>query len=320
MNYKELFRGGPQISAISFGAWGISGRDWGKTDDSDSIKALHKALDLGINLIDTADVYGFGHSDELIKQVLIERKREDIIVATKAGNDFYNYTDRDGNVVITPNYNKDYLKTAVENTLKRFGTDRLDLLQLHSPTSEILEASDAWDTLYELKSEGKIRWAGISIQSFKNSEQTRFVEQYNELLEVLQIRYNLLERDAEEKLIPTAEKHGIGLLARIPLLFGFLTGKFTRESTFGENDHRRMNLSREKLDQYFKQIEKFEPVFNEYREFSKAQIALAFIIKNPNISAAIPGGKNPKQVEDNCKAVDVPDGAIEKLQEIIASE
>lgn len=313
MRYKKLCKEGPEVSVISYGAWGISGRDWGSTDDSESLKAIHKALDCGINLIDTADVYGFGHSDELIKKVLDERKGDDVFIATKAGNDFYSNKDDKGDPVITPNYDKEYIISAVEKSLKRLGRDTIDLLQFHSPDTETLKKKGAWEALEALKKAGKIRFAGLSVRSFKENEQTQFVEKYKDLLDVLQVRYNLLERSAEEKLFPAAQKHGIGIIARIPLLFGFLTGKFTLDTKFSKDDHRRMNLSHEKLKEYFTQIKSHKPLLDAFPDYTMAQVSLAAAIAHPAVSCAIPGGKTPDQVEENCKAADIDTGKFSHL-------
>lgn len=313
MKYKELFKGGPKVSIVSYGAWGISGKDWGKTDDKQSIEALHSALDEGANLIDTADVYGFGHSDQLIRQVLDERKNEDILIATKAGNDFYNFKDENGDPKITPNYNKEYLIDAVEKSLIRLKVDTLDLLQLHSPSTEILKTEDPWEALYQLKRKGKIRFAGLSVQSFKESEQAFLLDQYSDIISVLQVRYNLLERDAETELFPKAEKYGIGVLARIPLLFGFLTGKFDQNAVFDENDHRRFNLSKEHLNKYSARLKMLDSFFEKYSNYTKAQLSLGFAANSKFVSAAIPGGKNPKQVKENCSAADIPADIFDEL-------
>ncbi len=314
MRYKKLCKGGPEVSIVSFGAWGISGRDWGVTDDSTSLKALHTALDNGINLIDTADVYGFGHSDELIRKVLEERKSDNIFVATKAGSDFYNFTNEKREIQITPNYKKEYLIEAVEKSLKRLNVETLDLLQLHSPASPLLKKDDAWEALHQLKKSGKIRFAGLSVKSFAENEQTPFVEQYNEVIDVLQVRYNLLEREAEENLFPASMKYEIGVLARIPLLFGFLSGKFNQQSKFGENDHRKFNLSPEKLRSYLVKLEHYEEFFKKHSIYTKAQLSLAFILSNPAVTCVIPGAKTPKQVMDNIKAAEIPSEIFEELK------
>jgi aryl-alcohol dehydrogenase-like predicted oxidoreductase len=307
LRYKNLGKNGPEISTIGFGAWGISGRDWGNTDDEQSKRAIHTALDNGVNFIDTADTYGFGHSEELISQVLDERgRRDNVIIATKAGNNFYPFLGKDfGTTPGNPDYSKKYLTFAAEQSLKRLKVDALDLLQLHSPTLDLVDNDEPWEALEILKQQGKIKLAGLSVQSFKETEQAFLLDKYNSVLDVIQVRYNLLEREAEKELLPKAMKYNIGVIVRIPILFGLLAGKFNRNTTFGENDHRKMNLSPEKLDEYLTQLEMFKPFFESRKEFSMAQLSLRFCIAHPACHIAIPGGKTPLQVIENIGASDI---------------
>jgi len=306
MLYKNLGKHGPRVSTIGFGAWAIGGMNWGKTDDAVSMRALHEALDRGVTLIDTADVYGFGHSEELIARLIKERGAKNFVIATKAGNDFYNANDKDdqGYGSIRQTYTKEYLIFAVEQSLKRLGVEALDILQLHSPDLEKLERDEPWQALEQLKKHGKIKYAGLSIQSFKETQQAPLLDRYADLLDVIQVRYNLLEREAEEALFPKALQYGIGVIVRIPLLFGFLTGKFTVNSRFSDEDHRKMNLSPSKLKHYLARLKQMQPLFDRFPQQSKAQVALRFCISHPACHAAIPGAKTPRQVADNCTASD----------------
>lgn len=310
MQKRRLGANGPWVSVVGFGAWAIGGLHWGPTDDEQSKEALHAALDAGVNFIDTADVYGHGHSEELIAEVLAERKAyEEVVIATKAGNDFYSARPEDdkGYGPIRPNYAKEYLISAVEKSLKRLRREWVDIVQLHSPNTDILERDEPWEALAALKEQGKILHAGLSVQSFRETEQTPIVENWaeNGVLDVIQVRYNLLEREAEHTLFPAALRHGLGVIVRSPLLFGLLTGKFTRESRFGEDDHRRMNLSPEKLSGYFDKLEELEPELAEERQrtgATRAQQALAFCLRHPACHTVIPGAKKPSQVMENVGA------------------
>ena len=307
MKYNKLGTRGPLVSTVGFGSWGISGRDWGKTDDDKSREAIHSALDAGVNFIDTADVYGFGHSEELIRQVLAERPdRDKIIVATKAGNNFYPYVDKD--LKLSPlnhDYSIKHLIFAAEKSLKRLDVEVIDILQLHSPDTDILERDEPWLALEKLKKDGKIKHAGWSVQSFRETEQAHILERHNELIDVIQVRYNLLEREAEKVLLPTAEKCGTGVIVRIPLLFGLLTGKFNKDTTFGKDDHRRMNLSPDKLEAYLEDFEAYRHIFEEYSDYSQAQLSLRFCISHPACHVVIPSGKTPEQVKENVMASDI---------------
>ena len=307
MKHRKLGLNGPEISTVGFGAWGISGRDWGDTNDKNSRQAIHAALDAGVNFIDTADVYGFGHSEELIRQVLDERSDKDkIIIASKAGNNFYPFIGQAHN--ITPDnhdYSLKHLEFAVEQSLKRLNVEILDILQLHSPGLEILEQDEPWQALERLKNTGKIKHAGWSVQSFQETKQAHILERHHDLIEVIQVRYNLLEREAEDVLFPLALKYGIGVIVRIPLLFGLLSGKFNHNSTFGENDHRKFNLSPQKLTAYLEEFNSYQSVFDKYPNYSPAQISLRFCISHPACHVVIPGGKTKKQVQENAVASDL---------------
>jgi aryl-alcohol dehydrogenase-like predicted oxidoreductase len=307
MKYRKLGENGPVISTVGFGAWGISGRDWGKTDDENSKKAIHAALDAGVNFIDTADVYGFGHSEELIGQVLDERADKDrIVIASKGGNNFYPFLGQDHKTTpINNDYSVKHLEFAVENSLKRLNIEALDIFQLHSPGLEILEKDEPWLALERLKKAGKIKHAGWSIQSFEETSQAHILERHHGIIEVIQVRYNLLERKAEEVLLPMALRYGTGVIVRIPLLFGLLSGKFSQKSTFGENDHRKSNLSPEKLTAYLKDLAVYQPFFDKYPNFSPAQLCLRFCISHPACHVVIPGGKTKEQVEENAVASDL---------------
>ena len=307
MKYIKLGLNGPVISTVGFGAWGISGRDWGDTDDMDSIKAIHAALDAGVNFIDTADVYGFGHSEELIRQVLDERSDKDrMVIASKAGNNFYPFIHKAHDLTpVKHDYSVKHLEFAVEQSLKRLNVEILDILQLHSPGLDILEKEEPWRALERLKSKGKIKHAGWSVQSFQETAQAHILERHHNLIDVIQVRYNLLEREAEDVLFPLALNYGIGVIVRIPLLFGLLSGKFNRRSTFGEKDHRKLNLSPEKLNVYLEDFTRFQTVFDKYPNQSPAQLSLRFCISHPACHVVIPGGKTRKQVQENAVASDL---------------
>jgi len=311
MNNTILGKTGLKISKVGFGAWGISGRDWGATDDKDSKAALHRAMDLGVTFVDTADNYGWGHSEKLIAEVLKERSdRENIVIATKAGNNFYPFMNE--NHKLSPvnwDFSKKHIIFAVEKSLARLGVEQIDILQLHSPTLDMIKNEGAFEALEILKSQGKIKHAGWSITSFKETEQTEMVEKYHELIDVLQIRYNLFERQAEEILFPVAQKYNIGVIVRIPLLFGFLTGKFNKDSQFGTDDHRSMNLSAEKLETYVNRLNDYDGFFKQNSQYSKAQLSLNFCVSHPAAHVVIPGCKTIKQVEDNVLA-----GSIESIK------
>ncbi|HUW93419.1 MAG TPA: aldo/keto reductase, partial [Bacteroidales bacterium] len=223
-----------------------------------------------------------------------------------AGNNFYPFIGQEHKT--TP-FNNDYsvkhLEFAAEQSIKRLNVEALDILQLHSPGLEILERDEPWLALERLKKTGKIRHAGWSVQSFEETSQAHILERHHELLDVIQVRYNLLERQAEDVLLPMALKYGTGVIVRIPLLFGLLSGKFNRDSTFGDNDHRRLNLSPEKLSAYLEDYNSYKPLFDKYPDVTPAQLSLRFCISHPACHVVIPGGKNLKQVRENVTASDL---------------
>lgn len=307
MKYKTLGPRGPMVSTVGFGAWAIGGMNWGPTDDTVSINAINAAIDEGVTLLDTADVYGFGHSEELIAKVIKERGKGNVIIATKAGSDFYNATKDDdtGMGPIRQNYSKKHIIFAAEQSLKRLGVDCLDILQLHSGNWEALDPDDPWEAMAELKRQGKIRHAGWSVQSFKETEHAPLLDRWRDLIDVIQVRYNLLEREAEKVLFPKAQEYGIGVIVRIPLLFGLLTGKFNRQSTFIKEDHRSFNLSAEKLDKHLGQLEQMKPLFDAFPNQTMSQVSLRYCITHPACQTVIPGAKTREQVRDNCAASDL---------------
>jgi aryl-alcohol dehydrogenase-like predicted oxidoreductase len=307
MKYTKLGKNGALISTVGFGAWGISGLDWGVTDDNLSKKALHHAFDNGVTFIDTADTYGFGHSEDLIAAVLKERGgKRNIVIATKAGNNFYPYIGKEDKITpLNPNYTIEYLIEAVEKSLRRLQIDALDIIQLHSPSKQYLDMDEPWMALEMLKKQGKIIQAGWSVQSFKETEQAYVLDEHHQILDCIQVRYNLLEREAEKVLFPKAQQYNIGVIARIPILFGLLAGKFDRSTTFTDNDHRHIHLSPEKLSHYFDSLDQLAPVFEKYPNYSKAQISLRFCLSHPAVHVVIPGTKTSQQVDDNIVASDL---------------
>ena len=307
MRYVRLGHRGPEVSTVGFGAWTIGGMNWGPTDDAESVRVLHEALDQDVTFIDTADVYGWGHSEELIGRVLAERREDHVIVATKAGNDFYNTTAEDdqGYGPIRQNYATDYLIQAAERSLVRLGVEALDILQLHSGDLDQLERDEPWEALDTLKRQGKTKHVGWSVQSFQESAQAHLLDRHHELVDCIQVRYNLLERQAERSLLPKAKQYGIGVIVRTPILFGLLAGRFTRETRFGDDDHRRMNLSPEKLDSYLSRVVRLKLLFDSCACQTMAQVSLRFCLSHPACHTVIPGARTVRQVIDNCAASDL---------------
>lgn len=303
MIYRTLGRTGWDVSAISFGAWAIGG-SWGGVNDEDSLKALHRFVDLGGNFIDTADVYGDGRSEKLIARLLKERKGETIHVATKAGRRLSPHT-ADG-------YNRANLTSFVERSLTNLQVDALDLLQLHCPPTAVYERDEVFGVLDDLVRAGKLRHFGVSVE--KVDEALRAIGHPG--VAVVQIIFNIFRRKPAERFFEVAKQKQVGVLARVPLASGLLTGKMTLQSAFAVDDHRFYN----RLGKAFDVGETFSGV--EYGRGLQAvdalrplvptgvpmsAWALRWILMFDAVSCAIPGAKNVTQVEQNMSAADLPE-------------
>lgn len=304
MEQVRLGDRGPWVSRVGFGAWAIGGLNWGRQDERDSREALVAALESGVTFIDTADVYGYGRSETLIGQVLRETGRRDVVVATKAGNDFYNAGPEDETIYgrIRLNGQRDYLVFAAEQSLRRLGVETLDVLQLHSLETADLDSDEPWEALAQLKRQGKIRYAGWSVKSFQETGQSRFLERGREVLDCIQVRYNLLERGAEEALLPKATSLGLGVIVRIPLLFGLLTGKYRRDHRFPPDDHRSANLAPSRLEEYLRRLDRLSGWFASFPGHSMAELSLRFCLSHPACHTVIPGARNAAQAQANAAA------------------
>ena len=301
MRYRALGRTGWQVSEVSFGAWAIGGA-WGQVSDDESLAALHKAIDCGVNFIDTADVYGDGRSERLIARLKRER-REEIVVATKAGRRLSPHT-ADG-------YNARNLAGFVEDSLRNLATDCLDLVQLHCPPTEVYYRPEVFGALDDLAHVGKIRYYGVSVERVE--EALKAIEFPN--VQTVQIIYNCFRQRPAELLFPEARRRGVGILARVPLASGLLSGKLSRDSQFAADDHRNFNRHGQAFDvgETFSGVD-YEVALDAVEEIRRllpagiamAPFALRWILMDGAVSCAIPGGKRPAQVAENCAASDLP--------------
>lgn len=313
MNYRQLGRTDMRVSEVSFGAWAIGG-GWGRVSDLESYAALGHAIDLGVNFIDTADVYGDGHSEQLIGRLLKERK-EEIFVATKAGRRLSPHT-ADG-------YNQGNLESFVGRSIRNLGVDSIDLLQLHCPPTEVYYRPEVFRTLDALKQKGKIRYYGVSVE--KVSEALKALE-YPDLQSV-QIIFNMFRLKPAAEFFPEAKKRKVGVITRVPLASGLLTGKMTPQTEFPEDDHRSFNQFGQAFDvgETFSGVD-FEAGLRAAEELKAivpqgatlAQIALRWILMFDAVTCAIPGAKRPEQVDENLKAATLSPlstGTMDKVQE-----
>jgi len=311
MNYRELGRTGWKVSTISFGAWAIGGT-WGPVDDESSMAALHRALDGGVNFFDTADVYGDGHSERLIARLRRER-REPFRVATKAGRRLEQH--------VAEGYTRANLTEWVDRSLRNLEVEAIDLLQLHCPPTEVFYRPEVFGFLDDLVAAGKLRHYGVSVQ--KVEEGLKAIEYPG--VQSVQIVYNLLRQRPAELFFREARRRGVGILARLPLSSGLLTGKLTRRSTFAADDHRNFNregaafdkgetFSGLDFDLGLDVVEALRPLVRPGETLS--QFALRWILMDEAVTCAIPGGRNPAQVDQNVAAADLPPLSADAMQAI----
>jgi len=301
MEYRTLGRTGWKVSAISFGAWAIGGT-WGSVQDDESLAALNRAVDLGVNFFDTADVYGDGHSEKLLARLKHDR-REEIIIATKAG--------RRLNPHVSEGYNKANLKAFVERSLKNLGSEAIDLLQLHCPPPAVYYMPETFGVLDDLVKAGKLRFYGVSVE--KVEEALKAIEFPN--VQTIQIIFNIFRQRPAELFFNEAMRKKVGILARVPLSSGMLTGKLTPRSQFAGDDHRNFNRHGESFDrgetfsgvdydEGLAFVEELRPLVPE--GMSMTQFALRWILMFEAVTCAIPGAKRPAQAEENIQAASLP--------------
>ena len=301
MEYRELGSTGWKVSTISFGAWAIGGT-WGKVDDGESLAALHRCLDLGVNFFDTADVYGDGHSERLLARLRRER-REPFHVATKAG--------RRLPVHEAAGYNRENLTAFVDRSLKNLAVETIDLLQLHCPPVTVLYMPEVFGILDDFIREGKLRHYGVSVEKVEEG----LIAMEHPGVRTIQIVFNMFRQRPSELLFEQARRRRGGILARLPLSSGMLAGKMTRESRFEAEDHRSFNRQGAAFDrgETFSGVD-FETGLNAVEELRQyvpagatlAQMALRWILMFPEVTCAIPGAKRPSQVEENIAAAGLP--------------
>ena len=297
MRYRTLGKTDLKVSEIGFGTWAIGGParlgskeiGWGDVDDQVALRALEACPDLGINFIDTADVYGGGHSEELIGKAFKDRRSE-VVICSKGGNAGFLETG------FVKDFSREWIKKVCEESLKRLKTDYIDVYLYHTPRGEMHYIPEEFETLDELKKEGKIRYGGVSIGP---------AEDGLKLLgcgcgEVIEVAYNILQRDAEGELFSGCQEEKVGVIVREPLCSGFLTGKFSPEVTFPPNDVR-SSLPRETIEGRVTKVERLQGLFAE-RSGSLTQLALQFCLSSQAVSVVIPGAKTPEQLRENASA------------------
>lgn len=318
MKYRPLGRTGWDISEVGFGAWAI-GSDWGQVSEADAMEALHAAIDAGVTFIDTADVYGDGRSERLISRLSSERS-ERIYVATKAGRRLQPHT--------AAGYNRANLSAFVERSLRNLGVEALDLLQLHCPPTELYYVPETFGILDDLQKEGKIRYYGVSVERVE--EAIKAIEYPG--VQTVQIIFNIFRQRPTELFFPLARERKVGILARVPLASGLLSGRMNRQTTFPSDDHRNYNRRGEAFDvgETFagvpfeiglEAVEKLRAIAPD--NLPMAQLALRWILMWDAVSAVIPSAKNRNQAKQNARTSQldpIDDDRMEKIRELYDSE
>ena len=302
MEYRRSGKTDLNVSVVGFGAWGIGGPamvgttpiGWGEVDDATSKKALLKSKELGINFFDTADFYGLGHSEDLIGEVF--GNSPEVVIATKVGH----RAMPDNTIAL--DYSKKHILAACDMSLKRLRRTTIDYYQLHSARMPHFEQGECIEAMEQLKKEGKIRYWGLSLNTFKPEAESEFLISRN-LADGFQLVFNVINQRALS-VITNAARNGYGVIARMPLQFGLLTGKFTRKTTFSANDHRSFRLTEEILDRTLTALDDVWKMAHE-RNITKTTLAMSFCAGTTGISTIIPGIKTPEQAVMNSAIVNL---------------
>jgi aryl-alcohol dehydrogenase-like predicted oxidoreductase len=314
MQYRSLGRTGFQVSTVSFGAWAIGGT-WGHVSDDESLRALLRAVDRGVNFIDTADVYGDGHSERLVGRLRRERPRDGIVIATKAGRRLQPH--------VAAGYNRANLTAFVERSLTNLGMEALDLLQLHCPAPDVYYMPEVFGVLDDLTSAGKLRYYGVSVERVE--EALKAIEFPG--VQTIQIIYNIVRQRPAELFFPEAKRRQVGILARVPLASGLLAGKMSAATRFSADDHRQFNRHGESFDvgetfsgldyerglAFVERLRAIVPAGT-----SLAAFALRWILEADAVTCTIPGAKRPAQVDENVAAADLPPLGAEVMARVRA--
>jgi aryl-alcohol dehydrogenase-like predicted oxidoreductase len=311
MRYRKLGKNGPEVSEVSYGAWAIGGGMWGGARDADSRASLERAFDHGVNFVDSALVYGDGHSERLVGEFARAHAGK-VYVATKVPPKALNWpAPRDA--PLRDNFPAKWIVECAEKSLRNLGLERIDLLQLHV-WAEAWSAEDEWrEALEKLRAQGKVRLTGISINSHDPKSALRLVRAG--AVDALQVFYNIFDQSPEDELFPACVEHGVGVLARVPFDESSLTGKLREDTTFPEGDFRAQYFGGGLLKETVKRVEAMRPTI-EGAASSMARGALRYILSQPAVSTVIPGMRTPHQVDENTAASDdgpLPPAVVEEL-------
>jgi aryl-alcohol dehydrogenase-like predicted oxidoreductase len=302
MEYRQLGRTDMRVSTIGFGAWAIGG-SWGEVDDEASMRALHAAVDAGVNFIDTADVYGDGHSERLVARLRRQRPGDRIWVATKAGRRLPQQ--------VCEGYTRENLTAWIDDSLRNLEVEAIDLLQLHCPPTALYHQAEVFGLLDDLVRQGKLRYYGVSVEKVEEA----LAAMRHPGVQSIQIVFNLFRVKPAAEVFPTARANQVGILARVPLASGLLTGKLRGDSTFAADDHRQFNREGQAFDKGetfsgvpydvgLEAVERLRPLVPA--KATLTQLALRWILMFPEVTCAIPGARNDAQARHNAAAALLP--------------
>lgn len=312
MEYRVFGKTGLAVSSVGFGSWALGGPmevggnpvGWGRIETDVALRALDRAVELGVNFFDTADSYGLGHSESLLGQAFRGR-RSRVLIASKVGNEILASGGH------RKNFSRDYIQDSLHASLNRLETDYLDLYQLHNPSMAVIRQGEVFETLETLRRQGKIRYFGVSVST---------VEEGLEIIRLgagqgLQVLYNALNQKPAERLFPAARRAGYGIVVRVPLASGLLTGKMTPDTRFGPDDIRANFLTTKRLGEVLKKVAVFRTLTG-IPEGSLTCAALSFALANQAVSIAIPGAKESNQVAENVSSCDfhLSDRVVESIR------
>lgn len=290
MKYRTLGKTGLKVSEVGFGAWAIGGNKYGNsygaTDDNESLKAIFKAIELGCNFFDTADLYGRGHSEELLGYALSKLNRNDFVIATKVGADFYSG-------ITKMNFTENYIRFALDNSMKRLNTNYIDIYQLHNPPLEKIKSGEIFEIMDKLKKEGKINFVGLCIDdAIEGLEALK-----HNTIDTIQVVYNIFDQDQNEDLFPFISNKNVGIIARETLANGLLTGLYNENTYFPSGDFRHtwpVSYIRSRTQA----AQNLKPLLNSNIN-SLPKLAIKFVLENNFVGVTIPGCKYEKHAEEN---------------------
>jgi aryl-alcohol dehydrogenase-like predicted oxidoreductase len=312
MDYRILGKTGLKVSEIGYGAWGIGKSGWIGASDDESIKALRRSIDLGLNFIDTALGYGEGHSERLVGRLIKERS-ERIYVATKIPPKNEIWPAQSG-VSATETFPAEHVIACTEESLKNLGLEAIDVQQFHVWSDEWVNQGDWLEAVQKLKEEGKLKYFGVSINDYQPENAIKLIE--TGVVDTVQVIYNIFEQSPEDRLFPACERHNVGVIVRVALDEGGLTGKITPDTTFEESDFRSNYFRGDRKRQVYERVQKIASDLSISLD-QMAETALRYVLSHTAVSTVIPGMRSLRNVERNCRVGDgngLPGEKIEQLR------